>query len=168
MVKIKFSEDFTDQPAVLRVVGVGGGGGNAVNRMIQSDVRHVEFISANTDAQWLRHSSLAPVRLQLGSKLTKGLGAGGDPERGRLAAEESEADLKNVLTAADTKAQQLQKTEEKIPSPSIKPITIRQITIVPKEETSASVSPSVNQILVDSEAVRKLDELIKAHRAGKS
>ena len=76
--------------------------------------------------------------------------------------------LKNVLTAADTKAQQLQKTEEKIPSPSIKPITIRQITIVPKEETSASVSPSVNQILVDSEAVRKLDELIKAHRAGKS
>ena len=101
MVKIKFSEDFTDQPAVLRVVGVGGGGGNAVNRMIQSDVRHVEFISANTDAQWLRHSSLAPVRLQLGSKLTKGLGAGGDPERGRLAAEESEADLKNVLTGTD-------------------------------------------------------------------
>ncbi len=101
MVKIKFTEDFTDQPAVLRVVGVGGGGGNAVNRMIQSGVKNVEFIAANTDAQWLRHSSLAPIRLQLGTQLTKGLGAGGDPEKGRLAAEESHADLKNVLLGSD-------------------------------------------------------------------
>lgn len=101
MVKIKFSEDFTDQAAVLRVVGVGGGGGNAVNRMIQSNIKNVEFIAANTDAQWLRHSSLAPMRLQLGSRLTKGLGAGGDPEKGRLAAEESEAELKDALTGCD-------------------------------------------------------------------
>ena len=101
MVKIKFSEDFTDQPAVLRVIGVGGGGGNAVNRMIQSNIKSVEFIAANTDAQWLRHSSLAPIRLQLGTRLTKGLGAGGDPEKGKLAAEESEAELRDVLTGAD-------------------------------------------------------------------
>ncbi|OGR51751.1 MAG: cell division protein FtsZ [Elusimicrobia bacterium RIFCSPLOWO2_02_FULL_39_32] len=101
MVKIKFSEEFTDQPAVLRVIGVGGGGGNAVNRMIQSEIKNVEFIAANTDAQWLRHSSLAPMRLQLGSKLTKGLGVGGDPEKGNAAALESEEDLRNVLTGAD-------------------------------------------------------------------
>ncbi|MBI4218243.1 MAG: cell division protein FtsZ [Elusimicrobia bacterium] len=101
MVKIKFSEDFTEQPAVLRVIGVGGGGGNAVNRMIQSEIRNVEFVAVNTDAQWLKHSSLAPIRLQLGTKLTKGLGAGGDPERGRLAAEESESDLRNILQDTD-------------------------------------------------------------------
>ncbi len=99
--KIKFSEDFTDQPAVLRVVGLGGGGGNAVNRMIQSEVHNVEFIAANTDAQWLRHKSLAPIRMQLGATLTKGLGAGGDPEKGRLAAEESSEDLKNALADSD-------------------------------------------------------------------
>jgi len=100
-VKIKFSEDFTDQPALLRVVGVGGGGGNAVNRMIQTDLQNVEFICANTDAQWLRHSALAPIRLQLGSRLTKGLGAGGDPEKGRLAAEESLAELQNAVQGSD-------------------------------------------------------------------
>jgi len=83
------------------VIGVGGGGGNAVNRMIQSEVKNVEFIAANTDAQWLRHSSLAPVRMQLGSQLTKGLGAGGDPEKGRFAAEESIQDLKDALNGAD-------------------------------------------------------------------
>lgn len=101
MVKIKFTEDFTDQPALLKVIGVGGGGGNAVNRMIESDIKNVEFFAANTDAQWLRQRSLAPTRLQLGTQLTKGLGAGGDPEKGRLAAEESEAELRNILTGAD-------------------------------------------------------------------
>ena len=101
MVKIKFSDEFTDQPAVLRGIGIGGGGGNAVNRMIQSNIKSVEFIAANTDAQWLRHASLAPVRLQLGTKLTKGLGAGGDPEKGKLAAEESEAELRDILAGSD-------------------------------------------------------------------
>ena len=101
MVNIKFSEEFTDQPALLRVVGIGGGGGNAVNRMIQSELQNVEFISANTDAQWLKYKSLAPVRLQLGTQMTKGLGAGGDPERGRMAAEESENDLREQLSGAD-------------------------------------------------------------------
>lgn len=99
--KIKFSEDFTPQPARLIVVGVGGGGGNAVNRMIQSNVQNVEFVSANTDAQWLKHNALAPIRLQLGAQLTKGLGAGGDPEKGRMAAQESEQELANILTGAD-------------------------------------------------------------------
>ncbi|OGR85736.1 MAG: cell division protein FtsZ, partial [Elusimicrobia bacterium RIFCSPLOWO2_01_FULL_54_10] len=70
-------------------------------RMIQSNIKNVEFVSANTDAQWLKHSSLAPHRIQLGSALTKGLGAGGDPEKGRLAAEESEAELRDALTACD-------------------------------------------------------------------
>jgi cell division protein FtsZ len=101
MVNIKFSEDFMDQPAILRVIGVGGGGGNAVNRMIQSEVKNVEFLCANTDAQWLKHQCLAPIRLQLGAKLTKGLGAGGDPERGRLAAEESLENLSQALSKTD-------------------------------------------------------------------
>lgn len=101
MVKIKFTEDFTSQPAVLRVIGVGGGGGNAVNRMIQANVKNVEFIAANTDAQWLKHSSLAPIRMQLGARLSKGLGVGGDPEKGRRAAEESEAELRDALQGAD-------------------------------------------------------------------
>ncbi|OGR88245.1 MAG: cell division protein FtsZ [Elusimicrobia bacterium RIFCSPLOWO2_01_FULL_60_11] len=101
MPNIRISDEFTDQPAVLRVVGMGGGGGNAVNRMIQSNIKNVEFIVANTDAQWLRHSSLAPVRIQLGTHLTKGLGAGGDPEKGRLAAEENEADIRDALTGCD-------------------------------------------------------------------
>ena len=101
MVKIKFTEDFTDQPASLRVIGVGGGGGNAVNRMIQSDVRNVEFIVANTDAQWLRQATMAPMRLQLGAQLTKGLGAGGDPDRGRAAAEESQDEIREALKGSD-------------------------------------------------------------------
>src|SRR3989338_11545769 len=101
MVKIKFMDEFESQPAVLRVIGVGGGGGNAVNRMIQSNIKNVEFIAANTDAQWLKHSSLAPMPLQLGTHLTKGLGAGGDPEKGRQAAVESEAELRDALSGCD-------------------------------------------------------------------
>lgn len=99
--KIRFTEEFTPQPARLIVMGVGGGGGNAVNRMIQSNVQNVEFVSANTDAQWLKHNALAPIRLQLGSQLTKGLGAGGDPEKGRMAALESEQELSNIIIGAD-------------------------------------------------------------------
>ncbi len=101
MMTIKFPEEYAGPAAILRVIGVGGGGGNAVNRMIQSDIRNVEFITANTDAQWLRHNSLAPTRIQLGTKLTKGLGAGGDPEMGRKAAEESEAEIRDVLQGSD-------------------------------------------------------------------
>ncbi|MBY5035279.1 cell division protein FtsZ [Streptococcus gallolyticus] len=86
--------------AVIKVIGVGGGGGNAINRMIEEGVSGVEFIAANTDVQALS-SSKAETVIQLGPKLTRGLGAGGQPEVGRKAAEESEEALTNVLTGAD-------------------------------------------------------------------
>ena len=73
--------------ARIKVIGVGGGGPNAVNRMIEEGIQGVEFIATNTDAQALTLSK-APVRVRLGDKLTRGLGAGGDPEVGRKAAEE--------------------------------------------------------------------------------
>lgn len=92
-------ESFNEQP-VLKVVGVGGGGGNAVNRMIDNDVKGVEFIVINTDAQVLRKSK-ATTRLQIGKQLTRGLGAGADPEIGRQAAMESEDDIREVLRGSD-------------------------------------------------------------------
>ena len=92
-------ESFNEQP-VLKVVGVGGGGGNAVNRMIQNDVKGVDFVTINTDAQVLRLSK-AETRLQIGKLLTKGLGAGADPEIGRQAAEESEDDIREILRGSD-------------------------------------------------------------------
>jgi cell division protein FtsZ len=100
MTRIKFTEDFKEQPAVIRVIGLGGAGGNAVNRMVEADVTQLEFIAANTDAQALRRN-LAPVRIQLGEKLTKGLGVGGNPDLGRKAAEESEERLKEIIIGAD-------------------------------------------------------------------
>lgn len=100
MVQIKFSEDFHEQPANLKVIGLGGAGGNAVNRMIEAGLSHVEFMTANTDSQALRRN-LAPVRLQLGEKITKGLGVGGNPALGRQAAEESRERLREVLLGAD-------------------------------------------------------------------
>ena len=86
--------------ARIKVVGVGGGGCNAVNRMIEEGIQGVEFISINTDAQALMLSS-APTRVRIGNKLARGLGAGGDPEVGRKSAEESAEDLYNVLKGAD-------------------------------------------------------------------
>jgi len=71
--------------AVIKVIGVGGAGGNAINNMISAGIDNVEFIAANTDAQALS-ANLAPIKIQLGSKLTRGLGAGGNPEVGRKAA----------------------------------------------------------------------------------
>ena len=87
-------------PACLRVVGVGGGGSNAVNRMIEAGVSGVDFIAVNTDAQALE-SSDAKQRVQIGSKLTRGLGAGGNPEAGEKAASESLEDLYEVLDGSD-------------------------------------------------------------------
>ena len=75
----------SDRNALIRVIGVGGGGGNAVNNMIRSGLRGVEFIVANTDAQSLQHN-LAEIKLQIGGQQTRGLGAGADPEIGRMAA----------------------------------------------------------------------------------
>ncbi|KAB2954519.1 cell division protein FtsZ [Heliorestis acidaminivorans] len=86
--------------AVIRVVGVGGGGNNAVNRMITHGVRGVQFLSCNTDAQALQLSR-AEIKMQVGTKLTKGLGAGANPEIGKKAAEESREDLYNALKGAD-------------------------------------------------------------------
>jgi len=96
----KIVNDETTLSANIKVIGVGGAGVNAVNRMIASKIQGVEFIVANTDAQALRHS-LAPTRLQLGVNLTKGLGAGGDPERGKMAAEEDKETIKDALKGAD-------------------------------------------------------------------
>ncbi|MFH1184645.1 MAG: cell division protein FtsZ [Chloroflexota bacterium] len=86
--------------ARIKVIGVGGGGQNAVNRMIEEGILGVEFVATNTDAQALTLSR-APTRVRLGDKLTRGLGAGGDPEVGRKAAEESADELYSVLKGAD-------------------------------------------------------------------
>jgi cell division protein FtsZ len=85
---------------VIKVLGLGGGGGNAVDRMIELGLPGVEFISANTDFQVLQ-KSLAPVKVQLGPQLTRGLGAGGNPEVGYQAAEESRAEIEAALQGAD-------------------------------------------------------------------
>jgi cell division protein FtsZ len=86
--------------ARIKVVGVGGGGSNAVNRMIEEGLSGVEFVAVNTDAQALLLSN-APTRVRIGDKLTRGLGAGGDPEVGKKAAEESADDLYEVIKGCD-------------------------------------------------------------------
>ena len=89
-----------DQLAKIKVIGVGGGGNNAVNRMIESGVQGVEFIVANTDLQVLKNSK-AEHKIQIGSKLTNGLGAGANPDIGKEAALESKAEIENALEGAD-------------------------------------------------------------------
>ena len=89
-----------NQLAKIKVIGIGGGGCNAVNRMINSGLKGVDFIVANTDLQVL-NDSLAPTKIQLGSELTDGLGAGANPEIGREAALESKAEIEDALKGAD-------------------------------------------------------------------
>ena len=89
-----------DQLAKIKVIGLGGGGGNAVNRMVESGVKGVEFIVANTDLQVLNNSK-ADVKIQLGANLTDGLGAGSKPDIGREAALESKKEIEDALTGAD-------------------------------------------------------------------
>lgn len=89
-----------DSLATIKVIGVGGGGNNAVNRMIEHGVQGVEFIAVNTDAQALNLSK-AEVKMQIGSKLTRGLGAGANPEVGKKAAEESKEQIEEALRGAD-------------------------------------------------------------------
>ncbi|MFC3039459.1 cell division protein FtsZ [Virgibacillus xinjiangensis] len=89
-----------EQLASIKVIGVGGGGNNAVNRMIEHGVEGVEFIAVNTDAQAL-HLSKAEVKLQIGGELTRGLGAGASPEVGKKAAEESRDEIEAALQGAD-------------------------------------------------------------------
>ncbi len=95
---------FMDEPPItgarIKVIGVGGGGGNAVNRMIEAGIKGVEFIVANTDVQAL-NASKAPIKIQLGSKLTRGLGAGSNPDVGRDAALEDHEKLLDVLEGSD-------------------------------------------------------------------
>jgi cell division protein FtsZ len=93
------SEQHVRRPQI-RVVGVGGGGVNAVNRMIEAEVSGVEFIALNTDAQSLQQSA-APVTLQIGAEITRGLGSGSDPERGRSAAMEDYDRIKTLLKGSD-------------------------------------------------------------------
>mmetsp|Transcript_2520 Transcript_2520/g.3427 ORF Transcript_2520/g.3427 Transcript_2520/m.3427 type:complete len:452 (-) Transcript_2520:23-1378(-) len=87
-------------PCVIKVIGVGGGGSNAVNRMVESGIQSVEFWSVNTDAQALSRN-LAEGKLMIGKDVTRGLGAGGNPEAGRDAAEESKTDIEMILQGAD-------------------------------------------------------------------
>ena len=94
------AESKVEPIARIKVIGVGGGGSNAVNRMIDEGIQGVEFISVNTDAQALVGAK-SKSRLRLGDKLTRGLGAGGDPEIGRKAAEESADELYNALKGSD-------------------------------------------------------------------
>jgi cell division protein FtsZ len=92
--------DTHTQTAVIKVIGVGGGGGNAVNHMMESSIEGVDFICANTDAQALKHSSVKTI-LQLGAAITKGLGAGANPAVGRQAAEEDRDRIRDALEGAD-------------------------------------------------------------------
>lgn len=91
-----------DRPQIgsIKVIGIGGGGSNAVNRMIEAQVKGVEFIAMNTDAQALTLSK-ADTKLQLGEKLTRGLGAGSNPEVGKKAAEESREEILSLVSGSD-------------------------------------------------------------------
>ena len=97
--RFSFDED-RQPPARIKVIGLGGAGGNAVNRMIQARIEGVEFIAANTDIQALKHS-VAPIKLQIGAKLTNGLGCGAIPERGRQAALEDTERIIELLDGSD-------------------------------------------------------------------
>ncbi len=89
-----------DGTATIKVIGVGGAGNNAVNRMIEAGIKNVEFIAVNTDRQALS-SSKASSKIQIGEKLTRGLGAGANPDIGAQAAEESKAEIAEILKGAD-------------------------------------------------------------------
>ncbi len=96
---LEFDTNF-DQFAAIKVIGVGGGGNNAVNRMVEDGVEGVEFIAVNTDAQALKQSR-AGITMQIGATLTRGLGAGANPEIGKKAVEESKRQIQEVLQGAD-------------------------------------------------------------------
>ncbi len=100
MVRLVCVDDFKGKEARIKVIGVGGGGGNAINRMLEADIRDVEFVAVNTDAQALQRN-LAPARLQIGEDITKGLGVGGDPEKGKQAALESTEQIKEIVNDCD-------------------------------------------------------------------
>lgn len=92
--------NFCENPAKIKVIGVGGGGCNAVTRMIREQIRGVDFITMNTDAQALQFTE-APTRVHLGARVTRGLGAGGDPVQGMKSAEENRDEIKSLVTGSD-------------------------------------------------------------------
>ena len=94
------SESSSGTVAQIKVMGIGGGGNNAINRMINANIRSAQFIAVNTDKQAL-YLSKANVKIQIGEKLTRGLGAGGEPEIGAKAAEESREALVEAVRGAD-------------------------------------------------------------------
>ncbi len=98
--KFEIVEEHQRYQARIKVIGIGGAGGNAINNMIASKLRGVEFIVANTDSQDLERSA-CPYRIQLGASITKGLGAGADPEIGKLSAEESVSEIREAVEGAD-------------------------------------------------------------------
>src|SRR6266404_9436503 len=98
--KLAVMYDEDQLTARIKVIGVGGGGGNAVNRMIQAGIKGVEFLVTNTDVQAMR-AALAPNKIQIGAKLTKGLGAGANPEIGKQAALEDTDRIIEALEGAD-------------------------------------------------------------------
>ena len=100
MLELQIDKSPQESFASIKVVGCGGGGANAVNRMIDAGMKGVEFIAINTDRQAL-NSSKATTKIQIGEKLTKGLGAGAIPEIGKRAAEESREDIAQVLKGSD-------------------------------------------------------------------
>ena len=96
----ELTEVCNENSAKIKVIGVGGGGGNAVNTMISYSLRGVDFIIANTDAQALG-ASISPVKIQIGAEITKGLGAGSNPEIGKQSALESRDQIRQYLEGAD-------------------------------------------------------------------
>src|SRR5437773_5238336 len=98
--RLRLEEEVHAAGARIKVIGVGGGGGNAINRMVRAGLDGVEFMVANTDMQALK-TNAAPIKLQIGSKLTKGLGAGADPNVGRAAALEDTEKIIQALDGAD-------------------------------------------------------------------
>jgi cell division protein FtsZ len=100
-IQMKFElEDMFEREAIIKVIGVGGGGGNAVDHMINTGISGVDFIGANTDAQALRRLSVDTL-IQLGSELTQGLGAGTNPDVGKQAAQEDRSRIEEVIDGAD-------------------------------------------------------------------
>ena len=120
--------------AVIKVAGIGGGGVNAVNRMIDSGLKGVEFIAINTDAQALLMSD-ADVKLDIGRNLTRGLGAGADPEVGRQAAEEHRDEIEEVLKGADMVSSLPARAAA--PAPAVLPW-------LPRSPSPSAPSPSVS------------------------
>ena len=124
--------------AVIKVVGVGGGGVNAVNRMIDAGLRGVEFIGVNTDAQALLLSD-AEIKLDIGRELTRGLGAGSDPEIGRQAAEDHRHDIEEVLSGRENK----RLIDQLLSELHQRPVSVEYATMTESSEaTPASQDPA--------------------------